>query len=343
MSAPMSSPTGGPSLGGAGASLERSGASLERSGPSVDTIVVADKLSRWYGQVIALNAVSLTLARGVTGLLGPNGAGKTTFLRLLVGLIRPTAGAISVFGQTPFDAVQWRRRLGYCPEHDHFYEEMTGLAFVTLMTQFIGFTEPEARKKAATALERVRLGGDDAAKKPIGQYSKGMRQKVKIAQALAHEPELIVLDEPLTGADPLSRAHINDLIKDLGRSGHTVVVSSHVLHEVERVTQDFVLIDHGRLLAQGNVTQIRELIDHHPHRIEILCANARRLASALAALPVVIGLEIPNERTVVVQTPTPDACYDAIARLALEANAPVLRMSSPDNNLEAVFRFLTRG
>ncbi|MBT9561137.1 MAG: ABC transporter ATP-binding protein [Myxococcales bacterium] len=317
--------------------------SLDKGAGAPDRLTIAATgLSRWYGQVIALNDVTVGLRPGVTGLLGPNGAGKTTFLRLVVGLVRPTGGDVKVLGQDPFSAVEGRRQLGYCPEHDHFYEDMTGLEFVTLMTRLLGFSAADAKKRAEIALERVRLGGDDARRKPVSQYSKGMRQKTKIAQALAHEPDIIVLDEPLTGADPVSRHEISELTKELGRLGHTVVVSSHILHEVERVTQNFVLIDRGRLLAEGNVTEIRNLIDKHPHRILIVCDRPRELAASLAHIEDITGLDLPGDDTLTVLTRRPDACYDAIARMAVERGIVIRKLTSPDNNLDAVFRYLTR-
>ncbi len=300
--------------------------------------------ARWYGDVIALNGVSLQIDSGVIGLLGPNGAGKTTLLRMIAGLLKPTAGTVAIDGQSTWANPALMRQVGYCPEHDFFYEDMTGHEFVTLMTQLHGFTKSEARERSAALLERVRLplgaGGDN---KPIKAYSKGMRQKVKIAQALAHDPQVLILDEPLTGTDPVSRVQISDLCKELGEGGRTVILSSHVLHEVERVTGEFILIDKGRLLAQGNVYQIRALIDRHPHRIELYCNHPRQLAAELVARPHVSGVTVKGEYGLVLQTSTPDECYEQIPAAATAAGVTITRMTSPDNNLEAVFRYLTRG
>lgn len=307
------------------------------------TTIQLTEASRWYGDVIALNGLDLSFGPGVTGLLGPNGAGKTTLLRLIVGLIRPTTGTVQVLGEPAFGSVEIRRRVGYCPESDRFYEDMTGLDFVTLMTRLNGFDKKEARERAAAALERVRLEREASEKKVIGAYSKGMRQKVKLAQALAHEPEIIILDEPLTGTDPLSRHQISDLCRDLGQAGCTVIVSSHVLHEVERMTRQFVLIDRGRKLAEGDVHAIRALIDRHPHSIELACSDARRLAAALVALPHVLGVDVSTDQILTVRTSDPDDAYDAIVRVALSMGVDLHRLRSPDNNLEAVFRYLTGG
>lgn len=307
------------------------------------TIVLQDT-SRWYGDVIAVNHISTKIYPGVVGLLGPNGAGKTTLLRLITGLIRPTNGDITVLGESVWGNVALRHKIGYCPEHDHFYEHMTGLKFVTLMVELQGFPKVEAARRAAESLERVRLPlREGGATKTIAQYSKGMRQKVKLAQALAHDPEVLVLDEPLTGTDPLSRHHISSLCKELGQQGRTVVISSHVLHEVERVTGEFILADRGRLLAQGNVYEIRALIDRHPHRIQLQAQHPRRLAATLVAHEHITGLEIEGAHTLTLETSDPDRCYGDIPRVALEVEAGLSGMASPDNNLEAVFRYLTKG
>ena len=312
-------------------------------GPGFIPTVSCDSASRWYGKVIALNGVNIKIGKGVVGLLGPNGAGKSTLLKLLVGLLRPTSGSVDVFDKPAFGTPETRHRIGYCPEHDYFYEEMTGFAFVTAMTQLHGFNISDASARSRAALQKVGFEASDIdGKKTIGEYSKGMRQKVKLAQALAHDPEVVVLDEPLTGTDPVSRHQIGDLCRQLGEEGRTVIVSSHVLHEVERITTEFILIDRGRLLAQGNVRDIRDLIDQHPHRIELVVSDPRRLASVLVATSVVSGLTITGDHSMVCETASPDACYAAIPRVARQANVVIRKMTSPDNNLEAVFRYLTR-
>ena len=298
--------------------------------------------ARWYGEVIAVGGISFELGPGVTGLLGPNGAGKTTLLRLLMGLISPTTGTVEVLGEPSWGSVEVRRRVGYCPEHDDFYEDMTGHDFVTLMTRLSGVPAREARKRAEAVLEKVRLPlAEGGATKPIKSYSKGMRQKVKLAQALAHNPDVVILDEPLTGTDPVSRSQISDLVAELGREGRTVVISSHVLHEVERVTQEFILMSKGRLLAKGNVSEIRSLIDNHPHRIQIQCDQPRALAAGLIGHAELTGITFDGTDTLEVLTPRPDACYDAIVRVSLDGGIELQKMVSPDNNLEAVFRYLT--
>jgi len=316
---------------------------VTRSGPEYPSAIVCSEVSRWYGKVIALNGVTLEIGPGVVGLLGPNGAGKSTLLKLIVGLIRPTNGSISLFGRPAFGTPELRIHIGYCPEHDSFYENMTGLDFVTAMTRLHGFDAHEATARSHAALKRVGLDTSEInGAKAIGAYSKGMRQKVKLAQALAHDPEVLVLDEPLTGTDPVSRHQISDLCRSLGAEGKTVILSSHVLQEVERITDEFILIDKGRLLAKGNVREIRRLIDQHPHRIELVLDKPRLLAEQLVGTPFVSGVTITGECSLVCETAKPDACYDAIPSLARAANVVIRKMTSPDNNLEAVFRYLTR-
>jgi ABC-2 type transport system ATP-binding protein len=313
------------------------------SGPDFKCTIACDAVSRWYGKVIAINGVTVNIGQGVVGLLGPNGAGKSTLLKLLVGLLRPTSGSISVLDRPAFGTPETRAQIGYCPEHDHFYEEMTGLKFVTVMTQLHGFGRAEAVLKARSALERVGLAATDIeSSKSISEYSKGMRQKVKLAQALSHDPNIVVLDEPLTGTDPVSRHQIGELCRQLGEEGKTVIISSHVLQEVERITNEFILIDRGRLLAKGNVRDIRELIDQHPHRIELIVSDPRALAAKLVSTPFVSGVTVTGEYSVICETGRPDDCYEAIPKLAEGANVTIRKMTSPDNNLEAVFRYLTR-
>ncbi|MFT7621166.1 MAG: ABC-2 type transport system ATP-binding protein [Myxococcota bacterium] len=307
-------------------------------------MIVLNDVARWYGNVIALKGITAEIGPGAVGLLGPNGAGKTTLLRLVAGLLRPTDGTVTVLGQTAWGNSEIKRRIGWCPEHDRFYEDMTGHQFVTLMTKLHGFNTLEAQKRSAAVLERVCMPlAEGGATKPIKTYSKGMRQKIKLAQALAHDPDVLILDEPLTGTDPVSRVQISDLCKELGEEGKTVLISSHVLHEVERITRQFVLIERGRMLAQGSVSEIRDLIDQHPHRLELACSDARKLGAALLLLPHVRGVEVSSDRTLTLRTPEPDACYADIPQVATLAGVTIHKLTSPDNNLEAVFRYLTGG
>jgi ABC-2 type transport system ATP-binding protein len=303
-------------------------------------VVAADRLSKWYGQVIGLNDVTLAIQPGVTGLLGPNAAGKSTLMKLAAGVLVPSKGSLLVLGETIWQNPSMYTRIGFCPEQDAFYEHLTGLEWVSALLRLNGCDAPEADALARRALETVDLSA--AAGKKIGAYSKGMRQRVKLAQAIAHEPELLILDEPLSGMDPLARRKAIRLIRQWGREGRSVIVSSHVLHEIEAMTSTILLINRGRVVAEGNVHQIRELIDEHPHSVCIATDRPRALARELLAADDVRGLTLEDGR-VIVQTGRPDAFYARLTELAASgAFGTVHEVTSPDDNLQAVFEYLVK-
>ena len=303
-------------------------------------IVAADHLSKWYGQVIGLNDVSVSVPPGITGLLGPNGAGKSTLMKLVTGQLKPSKGSIAVLGQPIWDNPSLYFRIGFCPEQDSFYERMTGQEWVAALVRLNGVGEREAEAMAHRALEAVEL--TDAANKKIGAYSKGMRQRVKLAQALAHDPELLILDEPLAGMDPIARRKTIRLIKEWGRAGRSVLVSSHILHEIESMTANILLINQGRILAEGNVHQIRDLIDEHPHTVYIKADQTRALAREFLAHDDVLSLRFEDE-AVVVQTGRPDAFYTRLTDLAASGSLGAIHeVTSPDDNLQAVFKYLVK-
>ena len=307
---------------------------------STVNIVAADHLSKWYGQVIGLNDVSVSVPSGITGLLGPNGAGKSTFMKVITGQLMPSKGSIRVLDQPIWHNPALYHRIGFCPEQDAFYERMTGLEWVTALVRLNGTTEAEADAMARRSLEMVDLL--DAAHKKIGAYSKGMRQRVKMAQAIAHEPELLILDEPLSGMDPIMRRKTIRLIKDWGRAGKSIIVSSHILHEIESMTANILLINQGRILAEGNVHQIRDLIDEHPHTVYVKADQTRVLAREFLAYDDVLSLKF-EEDAVVVQTGRPDAFYARLTDLAASGAAGTIHeVTSPDDNLQAVFQYLVK-
>lgn len=307
---------------------------------AVSAVVDLRAVSKWYGNVIGLNNVTLRLPAGVTGLLGPNGAGKSTLLQLATGQLRPSHGSVWVLGQSPWKSWRLNRLIGLCPEQDAFYEWMTGWDFVHTCARLSGLSPADARTQTGRVLERIGLTAHMG--RPIGGYSKGMRQRTKLAQALVHDPEVLFLDEPLTGTDPVARRDLIDLITELGAEGRTVVVSSHVLHEVQAITPHIVLLNHGRLVAEGHVRQIRDLIDRHPHRIVLACDDYRSLAAKLLAFEDVEGVKVmAKQGRIVVETRAPDAFYARLPGLA--AQGPVIReIYSEDDNLEAVFRYLVK-
>jgi len=304
------------------------------------SVIAAEHLSKWYGQVIGLNDLSLAVPPGITGLLGPNGAGKSTFMKLVTGQLKPSKGTITVLGQPIWNNPLLYARLGFCPEQDAFYDRMTGLEWVTALVSLNGVVASAARDMSVRALETVGLS--DAADKKIGAYSKGMRQRVKLAQALAHDPELLILDEPLSGMDPLVRRRTIRLIKDWGRSGKSVLVSSHILHEIESMTSNILLINQGRILAEGNVHQIRDLIDEHPHTVFVRAENTRQLAREFLTDDQVLSLRF-EDGGVVVQTGRPDAFYARLTDLAASGELGTIdEVTSPDDNLQAVFQYLVK-
>ena len=305
-----------------------------------NAIVQATQLSKWYGQVSGLNDVTATIPGGITGLLGPNGAGKSTFMKLMTGQIKPSKGSITVFDQPMWGNPDIYRRIGFCPEQDAFYDRMTGLEWVTALVRLNGVSEREAADAAKSALERVDLV--EAGNKKIGAYSKGMRQRVKLAQALVHDPELLILDEPLTGMDPLMRRKTIRFIKDWARAGKHIVVSSHILHEIESMTSNILLINNGRILAEGNVHAIRELIDTHPHTVFVRGADPRALARKFLAEDDVLSLRF-EPGAVIVETAKPDSFYGRLTALATTGEAGSIdEVTSPDDNLQAVFRYLVK-
>ena len=249
-----------------------------------------DTVSKWYGNVIGLNNISLSLGPGVTGLLGPNGAGKSTFLQLVTGQLKPSKGSVIILGQQPWNNPWLYRHIGLCPEQDAFYEWMTGWQFVHAFAKLRGLTGTSAREAAELAIERVHLA--DAQNRAIGGYSRGMRQRIKIAQALVHQPKILFLDEPFTGTDPIARRQLMDIILGLADEGKSIVLSSHVLHEVQGLTQQIILMNRGRLVAEGNLRDIRDLIDNHPHRIVLISNQLRDLAALLVKHQDVEGISV---------------------------------------------------
>ncbi len=310
------------------------------AGPAPLTPVVEfDGASKWYGNVIGLNKLTLRVPPGITGLLGPNGAGKSTLLQLATGQLRPSQGAVRVLGHRAWNNPALNRHVGLCPEQDAFYEWMTGRDFVHTCARLGGMGRAQARKATERALELVRM--TEHMNRAVRGYSKGMRQRTKLAQALVHDPDVLFLDEPMSGTDPLARRDLMDVILHLAQQGKSVLVSSHVLHEVQSLTPHIVLLNHGRLVAEGQVREIRELIDKHPHRIVLVCDDYRALAARAVAWDDVEGVQVlSKEGAVLVQTRSPDAFYGRLPALSLEDGTAIKEVYSDDDNLEAVFKYL---
>lgn len=302
-------------------------------------MITLQSASRWYGEVIGLNDVTCEIGAGVTALLGQNGAGKTTMMKLVTGQLRPTTGTVSVLGLDPFANTDVFRRMGYCPDLDAFPEHLSGRSFVRRMARMNGLNARQADARTEEVLHEV--GMVDRADKSLQGYSKGMRQRIKLAQAILSDPDILLLDEPLNGLDPVGRREFMDVLASLAARGKAVVVSSHILFEVEQMTRSILLLHRGRLLASGDLRTIRELIDSHPHRIRIETDEPREIGSRLLALPFVLSAEVaPDERSLEVRTREPGRFYDIFPELVLENGLRVTGFSSPDNNLESVFQYL---
>jgi len=302
-------------------------------------LIRADKLGKWYGNVLGLSDVSIDIGPGITGLLGPNGAGKSTFMKLLTGQLRPSIGSVTIGGRAVWNDSEMFRRIGFCPEQDAFYEDTTGREFLTGLLSLYGFPESEVRERAERALAFVELLDDQD--RLIRGYSRGMRQRLKISQAVAHEPEILILDEPLNGLDPLSKRKVIKLVKEYRTEGRTVLVSSHVLPEIEALTKSIVLVHHGKILAQGDIHYIRDLIDAHPHIVAVKTNDARGLAGRIVGEADVLSVRFDETAgAVFFETRNRDRFFDRLTRLAADQGFDVEEITSPDDNLQSVFDYL---
>lgn len=301
------------------------------------TMLQATGVSKLFGQVRALNDVELSIGPGVTGLLGPNGSGKSTLLKLFAGQLIPDAGQVQLMGEDPFRSPRALRGLGLCPEQDKFYEDLTGYAFVEALTRLHGFSKAQARERTQTAMERV--GMTTNGRKQIGGMSRGMRQRTKIAQAIAHDPSVVLLDEPLTGADPVARADLIHLIKGLGDDGRCVLVSSHVLHEVQAMTHSVIFIRFGRVRAHGDIFRLRALLKDRPYRIRVSVPDPRALAAQLVHLPHIRAVGIVDDQIELTTTDI-DAASRDVPAAAAALHQIVTGFTSPDADLESLYRYL---
>ena len=303
--------------------------------------VMLESVSKWYGEVIGINDVSLAIDGGVTGVLGPNGAGKSTLFKLLLGRLRPSQGSVRLFGTDPWESTSPFRRVGYVSETEPLYEWMTALDFLTTMARLHGMTRDEAVERAEHVLDFVGL--TDVRHKEVGKYSKGMRQRVKIAHALVHDPDLIILDEPLHGCDPLARTSIMSVIRELGNRGKTVIVSSHILEEIERITEQIVILHNGRLLALGNLHAIRGLLDKHPHRIMLETESPRELAKELISEDPIYGVRFPEEGCLEIQTGDLSEAHAILPNAIVNSGIKVTSVENPDDNLDSLLGYLVGG
>ncbi len=295
------------------------------------------KCSRWYGMVLGLNDINLEIGPGITALIGQNGAGKSTFMKLVTGSIKPTTGTVTVFGMDPFATTEVFNHLGYCPEIDRFYETMSGRQFVIHMGRLQGLSAEVVNKKTSVLMET--LGMTDRCDRAIAGYSKGMRQRIKLAQALIHDPEILLLDEPLNGLDPVSRKEFMAILGGLADQGKAVIVSSHILYEVEELTKNIILLHRGRLMANGNLRQIRELIDQFPHKVSVMTKHPVQVAQALLGLHGVISVQV-YEESIELEIKNAGEFYPSLCKACIDLDLPIQGFVSPDNNLESLYGYL---
>ena len=305
--------------------------------PTRTPALEVDHVARWYGNVVAVNDISFALGPGVTGLLGPNGAGKSTLLHLMAGLLAPSAGRVLVEGASAWRRPEMYRHIGLGPEREAVHGYLTGMQFALLNARLQGVADPAAA--AARAIATVDL--TDAADRPIGTYSKGMRQRAKLAGALVHEPTVLLLDEPFNGMDPRQRLHMMALLRSMAAAGRTILFSSHILEEVERLADSVLVVYAGRLAAAGDFRSIRRLMTDRPHTFLVRSSDDRRLASALLADPAVFGAELVDGR-VLIRTADYDTFTRTLPRVAKATGVTLFELAPTDDSLESVFSYLVR-
>jgi ABC-2 type transport system ATP-binding protein len=299
--------------------------------------IVLERVSRWYGNVVAVNDISFEIGAGITGLLGPNGAGKSTLLHLMAGLLRPSSGRVLVDGRPAWREPEMYRRVGLVPEREAVYPFLTGRELADVAARLQGLPDPAAA--AARAIRTVDL--ENAADRPVGTYSKGMRQRAKIAAALVHEPPILLLDEPFNGMDPRQRLHMMDLLRSMAAAGRTILFSSHILEEVERLADGILVIHAGRLAASGDFREIRRLMTDRPHTFRVRSSDDRRLAAAFMAEPAVFGTELRDDR-LSIQVSEFSGFTRIVARVARDAGVRLFEVAPTDDSLESVFDYLVR-
>ncbi|MDQ3779098.1 MAG: ABC transporter ATP-binding protein [Chloroflexota bacterium] len=304
--------------------------------PGQEPTILIEHVSKWYGDLVAVSDISFGLAPGVTGLLGPNGAGKSTLLKMLSGLLAPSAGTVRVLGAPPRGHAATYRKLGLVPEQEQLYPHLTGWEFVRLNAIMQKLPDVDAATARAIATVDMQF----AEQRLVGGYSKGMRQRIKVAAALVHDPDVLLMDEPLNGTDPVQRAGLIALIRKLGAAGKTILVSSHVLVEVERFAENILVIVNGKLAAAGDYRAIREKIDQHDHAIRIRADDPRRLAAALIAEPATRSIRVDADSRLIAETTDVRTFYRMVPRIAQREQVRLLEVQAVDESLTSVFAYL---
>jgi ABC-2 type transport system ATP-binding protein len=307
------------------------------TGPAA--VIRVDGVSRWFGSVVAVSDISFDVMPGITGLLGPNGAGKTTLLRMITGLAETSSGTVTVLGQPVRDNPPLYRRIGVMSEHETVYGFMKGREFVRMMGQLRGVTNIESA--VDRAIELVDLA--DAQHRAMDTYSRGMRQRMRLAATLVHDPEILILDEPLNGADPRQRVHFQHLLRTLAAGGRTIVLSSHILEEVEQLADTVLLIVNGKLAASGGFRAIRAALNQRPYHVRVVCDAPRRLAAAIVTLESVDAVHVDPDGALVVLSRNVLDLQIELPRLAQSAGISLRRVEPLDDSLESVFGYLVEG
>jgi ABC-2 type transport system ATP-binding protein len=302
-------------------------------------VIRVDGVSRWFGSVVAVSDITFDVVPGITGLLGPNGAGKTTLLRMITGLAATSSGTVTLFGEPVRDNPPLYRRLGVMSEHETVYGFMTGREFVRMMGRLRGVGALEAA--VDQAIERVDLA--EAQHRPMGTYSRGMRQRMRLAATLVHDPDVLILDEPLNGADPRQRVHFQHLLRQLAAEGRTIVLSSHILEEVEQLADTVLLIVNGKLAASGGFRAIRAALNQRPYHVRVTCDAPRALAAAVVTLPSVDAVNVDPDGAIVVLSRNVLDLQIELPRLAQAAGISLRRVEPLDDSLESVFGYLVEG
>lgn len=302
--------------------------------------IVFEDVSKFYGEVLGVNHVRLSIPPGITTLVGPNGSGKTTLMNLMTGLVRPTRGTVRVLGIAPDDPERLFRRVGYCAQFDSFPRSLSGYEFINGFLRVHGFNRREAGARTMNALERV--GMVEAADRKVAAYSKGMRQRIKLAQAIAHEPEVLVLDEPLNGLDPMARAEVTGLFKSLARDGMHVIISSHILHEVDKISDQVVILSSGYVVAEGRIQAVRgEMHQDHPLQILVRCTNPGVLGAQAFLEDHVAEVRMHHDRRgLLVSTRDPGCFYALLNRLVVQGEIDVESVAPADDDVHSVYQYL---
>lgn len=304
-----------------------------------EPLVTFSDVSRFYGEVLGINRVNLSVPPGITSLVGPNGSGKTTLMNLMTGLLRATKGEIRVLGVSPDQPQELCRIIGYCAQFDAFPKGLTGYQFLYWFLRIRGMSDAECERRTWAALQIVNM--TEAANRAVAAYSKGMRQRIKLAQAVAHDPQVIVLDEPLNGLDPMARAETIALFRDWGAQGRHVIVSSHILHEVDRISDQVILLSQGYVVAEGQIQGVRSEVKDQPMQVLIRCDQPHRLAAQLFQQEHVVEAKIhPDGKSVLLRTRDADRFYLLLNRVILENGLEVESVAPADDDVNSVYQYL---